>query len=153
MSVIKLDKIDEKIIRMLQVDARTSFKKIADQCNRSADIIKNRYNKMKKNGIIRRSTIVIDPKKMGLGNLVMMGIKINQYHTDSILNTIKKITGILVVTRSIGQYDLEAIFLLKNIEKIGTTKEIIADLPEVINVDVNIFVDKPLLCPKNFEFE
>jgi len=120
MSVIKLDKIDEKIIRML--------------------------------GIIRRSTIVIDPKKMGLGNLVMMGIKINQYHTDSILNTIKKITGILVVTRSIGQYDLEAIFLLKNIEKIGTAKEIIEDLPEVRNVDVNIFVDKPLLCPKNFEF-
>ena len=153
MSVIKLDEIDKKIIRMLQVDARTSFKEIAVHCNRSSDIIKNRYNKMKKNGIILSSTIVIDPKKLGFGNLVMMGIKINQHYSDSVLNTIKNISGVLVVTRSIGQYDLEAIFLLENIEKIGTAKETIEDLPEVRNVDVNIFVDKPLLCPKNFEFD
>ena len=153
MSDKKVDEIDEKILRTLQNDARTSFKEIAEQCNVSTDTIKNRFTMLKKNGIIRGTTIIIDPKKTEQGNLVLMGIKIVHPYSNSILNMIKKIPGICVATRAIGEYDLEAILLLKDIEQIGYTKEMIEDFPQVKNVDVGILVDKPLLCPKNFEFE
>lgn len=149
----RIDSLDIKIIRLLQQNARTSFKEIAAHSKTSPDTIKNRYNIMKKNGIIRGSTIVIDPKKTGEGNLVMMGITIVQPYSDSIINMIKKIPGICIVTRTIGKYDLEAIFILKDIEQIGVTKEAIEDFPQVKGVNVGIFVDKPLLCPKNFEFK
>jgi hypothetical protein len=66
---------------------------------------------------------------------------------------IKKMQGLCVVTKSIGQYDIEAIFLLKDIEQIGITKEKIEDFPQVEVANVGIFVDRPLLCPKNFEFD
>jgi Lrp/AsnC family transcriptional regulator for asnA, asnC and gidA len=153
MSDKKVDEIDVKMLRMLQNDARTPFKEIADQCNVSTDTIKNRFTMLKKNGVIRGTTIVIDPKKTGQGNLVMMGIKIVHPYSNSILNMVKKIPGTCVVTRTIGEYDLESILLLKDIEQIGYTKEMIEDFPQVNNVDVGILVDKPLLCPKNFEFE
>ena len=152
MSEKKLDEIDVKIIRTLQNDARSPFKEIADQCNVSLDTIKNRFIALKERGVIRGSTIVIDPKKMGLGNLVILGIKIVERYGDSVLNMIKKIPGLCVATKTIGEYDLEAIFLLKDIEQIGIIKEIIEDFPQVKSVDIGIFVDKPLLCPKNFEF-
>ena len=152
MSDKMMDKIDVKILRMLQQDARTPFKEIAEQCNVSLDTIKNRYISLKKKGIIRHSTIVIDPKKMGLGNLVMFGIRIVERYSDSVINMVKKIPGMCIVTRAIGEYDIEAIFLLKDIEQIGITKETIEDFPQVKSADVSIFVDKPLLCPKNFEF-
>lgn len=145
--------IDVKILRMLQQDARTPFKEIAGQCNVSIDTIKNHYISLKKSGIIRRSTIVIDPKKMGLGNIVMFGIRIVERYSDSVINMIKKIPGMCIVTRAIGEYDIETIFLLQDIEQIGITKETIEDFPQVKSADVGIFVDKPLLCPKNFEFE
>ena len=148
-----LDEIDIIILRTLQKDIRTPFKEIANQCNISTDTIKNRYNKLIKNEVIRGSTIVIDPKKMGQGNLVIIGIKVVQQFSDSILNMINKMKGLCVVTKSIGQYDIEAIFLLKDIEQIGITKDKIEDFPQVKSADVGIFVDKPLLCPKNFEFE
>ena len=148
-----VDEIDVKILRMLQNDARTPFKEIANQCNMSIDTIKNRFTAMKKNGIIRGCTIVIDPKKLGQGNLVLIGVQVVQHYSDSVLNMIKKIPDMCVVTRAIGRYDIEAIFLLKDIEQIGITKEMIEDFPQVKSVDVGIFVDKPLLCPKNFEFE
>ena len=153
MSDTKVDELDVKILRMLQNDARTSFKEIAKGCNVSLDTIKNRFNKLKKNGVIRGSTIVIDPKKMGKGNLVIIGIQVVQQFSESVLNMIKKMQGLCVVTKSIGQYDIEAIFLLKDIEQIGVTKEKIEDFPQVKAADVGIFVDRPLLCPKNFEFE
>lgn len=148
-----IDELDKSILRTLQNDARTPFKEIADQCKVTTDTIKNRFNMLKKKGIIKGTTIVIDPKKIGEGNLVMMGIKIVQPYSDSIINLIKKIPGAYVVTRTIGEYDIEAIFLLKDIEQIGGAKETIEDFPQVKNVNIGIFIDKPLLCPKNFEFD
>jgi Lrp/AsnC family transcriptional regulator for asnA, asnC and gidA len=147
------DEIDVKIIRTLQKDIRTPFKEIANQCNISTDTIKNRYNKMIEKNVIRGSTIVVNPKKMGQGNLVIIGIKVVQKFSDSVLKMIEKMKGLCVVTKSIGQYDIEAIFLLEDIEQIGITKDKIEDFPQVISADIGIFVDKPLLCPKNFEFE
>lgn len=148
-----LDEIDISILRTLQKDIRTSFKEIAKQCNISTDTVKNRYNKLIENKVIKGSTIVVDPKKMGHGNLVIIGVKVVQKFSDSVLNMIKKMKGLCVVTKSIGQYDIEAIFLLEDIEQIGITKDKIEDFPQVKSADVGIFVDKPLLCPKNFEFE
>ena len=148
-----LDEIDIKILRTLQKNIRTPFKEIANQCSISTDTVKNRYNKLIENEVIRGSTIVVDPKKMGQGNLVIIGIKVVQKFSESVLNMIKKMKGLCVVTKSIGQYDIEAIFLLENIEQIGVTKDKIEDFPQVKSADVGIFVDKPLLCPKNFEFE
>ena len=153
MSEKKLDEIDVEIIRTLQNDARSPFKEIADQCNVTLDTIKNRFITLKERGVISGSTIVLDPKKMGLGNLVILGIRIVERYAESVLNMIKKISGLCVATKTIGEYDIEAIFLLKDIEQIGTTKEMIEDFPQVKSVDIGIFVDKPLLCPKNFEFD
>jgi len=148
----KLDEIDIKIIRALQKDARTPLKEIANLCGISTDTVKNRYNKLKETEVILGSTIVIDPKKIDKGNLVIIGIKVVQQFSESILNMIKKMNGLCAVTKSIGRYDIEAIFLLKDIEQIGMTKDKIEDFPQVKSANVGIFVDKPLLCPRNFEF-
>jgi DNA-binding Lrp family transcriptional regulator len=153
MSDIKIDKINAKLLRMLQNDARTSFKDIAKECNVSLDTIKNRYTLLKKSGVIRGSTIVVDPKKMEQGILVIIGIQVLQQFSELVLNMIKKMQGLCVATKSIGQYDIEAIFLLKDIEQIGITKEKIEEFPQVEVANVGIFVDRPLLCPKNFEFD
>ncbi|KYK23643.1 hypothetical protein AYK25_06565 [Thermoplasmatales archaeon SM1-50] len=146
-----IDEIDIKILRMLQKDARTPFKEIADRCNVTIETIKNRFIALKEKGVIRSSTIVIDSKKMGLGNLVIFGVRVIERYSDSVLSMIKKISGLCVATKAVGKYNIEAIFLLKDIEQIGITKEMIEDFPQVKNAEVGIFVDKPLLCPKNFE--
>ena len=148
-----IDEIDIKILRVLQNNARTPFKEIANYCNVTIDTIKNRFNALKERKVIRGSTIEIDPKKMGLGNLVILGIRIEERYADSVLTMIKKIPGLCIATKAIGEYSLEAIFILKDIEQIGITKEMIEDFPQVESADIGIFVDKPLLCPKNFEFD
>ncbi len=148
-----LDKIDIKILRMLQKDVRISFKEIANECDMSTDTIKNRFNQMKKKNIIRGTTIVIDPKRLGEKHIVFIGIQITHPYSDQVLNMVKKIPRICVVTRAMGHYDLEAIAILEDIEQIGIVKGMIGDFQQVRNVDVDILVDKPLLCPKNFEFE
>jgi len=153
MSENKIDTIDIQILRLLQGDARKSFKEIAKQCGVSTDTIKNRFNTMKKKGIIRGTTIVIDPKQLEKKHLVFIGIQVTHPYSGQVLNMVKRISGMCVVTRAIGRYDIEAIAILDDIEKIGMTKSTIGDFQQVKNVDVDILVDKPLLCPKNFELD
>ena len=149
----RMEELDIKIIRSLQGDARKSFKEIANQTQVTTDTIKNHFNTMKKKGIIRGTTIVIDPKQIDKKHIVLIGIQIKHPYSDQVINMVKKIPGMCVVTRTIGRYDIEAIALLDDIEQIGITKSMIADFQQVKDVDVDILVDKPLLCPKNFEFE
>jgi DNA-binding Lrp family transcriptional regulator len=153
MSENKIDPIDIQILRLLQGDARKSFKEIALQCGVSADTINNRFIAMEKKGIIRGTTIVIDPKQLEKKYLVFIGIQVTHPYSDQVLNMVKRISGMCVVTRAIGRYDIEAIAVLDDIEKIGMTKSTIGDFQQVKNVEVDILVDKPLLCPKNFELD
>jgi len=153
MSDIGIDELDIKILRMLQGDARKPFQEIANYTGVSTDTIKNRFHIMTKKGLIQGTTIVIDPKKIDQNHVVSIGVQVTNPYAEQVLNLIKKIPGMYVVTRAVGRYDIEAIAILKDIEQISTVKNTIADFQQVQNVDIEIWVDKPLLCPKNFEFE
>jgi Lrp/AsnC family transcriptional regulator for asnA, asnC and gidA len=148
-----VDETDIKILRMLQVDARESFREIASQCGVSKETVKNRFDTMKKKGIIRGTSIVINPRRMDKKHIVIIGIQTTQPYSNQVLNKVKRIPGICVATRAVGRYDVEVIAIQKDIQQIGNTRDVIGDFQQVKNVDVDIFVDKPLLCPKNFEFE
>lgn len=153
MSDREVDETDIKILRMLQIDARKSFGEIASQCGVSRETVKNRFDAMKKEGIIRGTSIVIDPRRMDKKHIVIIGIQTIQPYSNQVLNMVKKIPGICVATRAVGRYDVEVIAIQKDIQQIGNTRDVIGDFQQVKSVDVDIFVDKPLLCPKNFEFE
>jgi len=148
-----MDEIDKKIIRILQKDARTPFIHIAHHINVSRDTINNRFNELNKNNIIRGTTILINPKKTIEGTLAFIGIKTKVPDIESILEQIKKMPGICSISRAIGDYNIEGILLGKSMEEMSQTKEIIENIPAVIDVIVEVFVDTPLLCPQNFEFE
>lgn len=153
MSDKEVDETDIKILRMLQVDARESYREIASQCGVSTETVKNRFDTMKRKGIIRGTSIVINPRRMDKKHIVIIGIQTTQPYSDQVLNMVKKIPGICVATRAVGRYDVEVIAIQKDIQQIGNTRDVIGDFQQVKNVDVDIFIDKPLLCPKNFEFE
>ena len=60
-----MDETDSFIVEELKKDARTSFRKIARKLGVSPDTVINRYENLRAEGVIRGSTVVIDPKKIG----------------------------------------------------------------------------------------
>ena len=63
---MKFDETDIRIIRNLQRDARTSFADIAAECGVSVDTIIKRFQRLRKNGVVRGTTILLDPRHFGL---------------------------------------------------------------------------------------
>jgi len=62
---LRLDEIDQQIIALLSEDARVSFADIGAKVALSAPAIKRRVDRLRRDGVIRRFTAVIDPAAVG----------------------------------------------------------------------------------------
>jgi DNA-binding Lrp family transcriptional regulator len=59
-----LDLIDRKIINILKTDARTSYRKIADEIGKTEATVRRRVNAMIEEKIIKKFTIVLDDRSL-----------------------------------------------------------------------------------------
>jgi len=57
------DKVNKKIIEILKSDGRASYSKIADNLKVSESTIRKRINKLIKDQIIERFTVILNPEK------------------------------------------------------------------------------------------
>ncbi len=148
----QVDKIDINILRALQRDARHNFSDIAKSCSVSTDTISKRFRKMKKAGIIRGTTILLNPKSFGYDCVASIGVDVRLPRLNEVVELIQTIPGIVFFTTSIGREDIFCIAVLKNVGTLSQIKELIKGHPLVRNVTTTIWVDEILLCPENFEF-
>ena len=63
---MKIDKIDKKILDILQQDGRSSASNIANEIDISIPTVTDRIKKLKDFGIIKGIHAVLDPKPLGL---------------------------------------------------------------------------------------
>lgn len=148
-----IDEVDVKIIRALQKDARTTFTDIARDCGVSTDTISKRFRKMKKAGIIRRTTILLNPKSFGHHCVASLGINVSYPHLDEVVDLLQTIPGMVFYTSSMGTSDIFCIAVLDNVDRLSEVRDLIKGHPMVREVTTSIWVDEILLCPENFEFE
>ena len=74
----KVDLLDRKILRVISVDARRSFKEIAEQCGVSRAAIHQRVVRMFDRGTITGSGYQINPKYLGFGTCSYIGIRLEK---------------------------------------------------------------------------
>jgi DNA-binding Lrp family transcriptional regulator len=155
-----MDKTDHAIINKLTEDARTSFRKIAEQIGISPDTVMHRYAALQKEGAIRGSTIVIDPKKIGYQAVVVFLIDTSHANVSTtqtrtadssmILETLIHMPNIIVATKSVGDYDLLAIGVVKDFEHLMKVKNDIARIQGVKDIQISFWAEKTAVCPKYF---
>ena len=71
-----MDEIDKRILRVLEADARTSLRKIAEEVGVALGTVSNRVRRMESLGIIRGYTVLLDPDKAGWGLSVVIGLSL-----------------------------------------------------------------------------
>jgi len=149
----EIDEIDVNIIRALQRNARANFSDIARDCGVSTDTISKRFRKMRRAGIIRGTTILLNPKSFGYDCVASLGIDVIYPHLEDVVEFIHRMPEIVFCTTSMGRYDVFCIAVLRNVGRLSQVKDLIKGHPVVREVTTSIWVDEILLCPENFEFE
>jgi Lrp/AsnC family transcriptional regulator for asnA, asnC and gidA len=155
-----MDEIDLAIIDKLTDDARMSFRKIAKELGVSPDTVIHRYAALQKEGAIRGSTIVINPKKIGYQAMAVFVIDTSPARilatqatpADSslILEKLIHMPNIIVATKSIGDHDLLAIGVVMGFEHLIKVRNDIARIPGVRDIQMSFWVEKTEVCPKYF---
>lgn len=156
---MEMDEIDLSIIERLTEDARMSFRKIAKELGISPDTVINRYRSLQEKGVIRGSTVVIDPKKIGYHGMAVFLLDASPSHilaTDAtidsslILEKLIQMRNIILATKTVGDHDLLAIAVARDFEQLINIGTDIAKIPGVKDLKVSFWVETAQLCPKYF---
>jgi len=154
----RLDSTDLFIAETLTKDARTSFRQIAAALGVSPDTIIDRYNALLEKGIIRGSTIVLNPKKIGYNAMAVFMIDVSPTEKETktpidsslILETLIKMRNIIVATKTVGDHDLLAVGVVKDFVHLFEVRKEIAAIPGVKDMEVSFWSEITELSPKYF---
>ena len=104
---IKLDDIDLEIIRTLKRDGRTPFAQIAQRLGVSTGMIRQRYQRLVKEGVLQ-VVAVTNPLLLGFSTMAMIGIKVDGAHLQKVAEEIAALEEVIYLVLTAGAYDLFA---------------------------------------------
>ena len=153
-----MDKIDLFIIEALTKNARTSFRQIAAALNVSPDTIIDRYNGLQEKGVVRGSTIVLNPKKIGYNAMAVFMIDLSPnienskkpFDSTLIVETLIKMRNIIVASKTVGDHDVMAIGVIKDFNHLIEVRNEIAAVEGVKDMEVSFWTEITELSPKYF---
>lgn len=104
---VNLDRIDLRILEILQDNAQTRFSDMADELDVSSGTIHVRTKKMKEHGIIEGSTVKINLEKLGYDLQATAGIEVN---ADSnmcvVISKLKEVPEIVSCASTVGRFSM-----------------------------------------------
>ncbi|GHF23968.1 transcriptional regulator [Kordiimonas sediminis] len=87
----KLDELDTRILKELQKDARISLVDLAEKISSSRSVVWRRIQGMEQAGIIQKHTVILDPKLVGVGVMVIAQVKMQAHNREALPNFIEKV--------------------------------------------------------------
>jgi len=114
----ELDDIDKMIIRILQENARTSYREIQDKLGISIGTIHNRISKLKTNQIIEGYTLKLNNTKLGYKLTFLIRVSIDGKYTAEVLNEIKEKPEVCSIFHTTGEQSAALICRFKESEDV-----------------------------------
>lgn len=82
-SGVELDRIDLRLLRLLQADGRMSNAELAERINVSPATCHRRTRRLIATGVVRGVRAVIAPERVGLGAVVLVGVVLDRSTPES----------------------------------------------------------------------
>ncbi|MEM3622535.1 MAG: Lrp/AsnC family transcriptional regulator [Candidatus Bathyarchaeia archaeon] len=135
-----LDRIDAKILQMLEEDGRKSFTEIAEKLKINESTVRKRVSAMQREGIIKRFTVEVDPRKLGINTIAIVGLETDPTKLLEVAQKLCEFPEIKCVATSTGDHMImteiwtrDGRELTKLIsEKIGTIEGVKRICPAII---------------------
>ncbi|PID71127.1 MAG: AsnC family transcriptional regulator [Flavobacteriales bacterium] len=79
-----MDKIDKKILRLLQIDSKKTIKELAEIIGLTQTPVYERIKKLENEGLIKSYKAVVDREKTGLSLLVFCNVSLHKHQSKII---------------------------------------------------------------------
>lgn len=146
-----MDRTDLRIIQELTKNSEVSFNSLAMKLGLSPKTVQNRYEKMIRRGIVFRSTVELDLSRIGYEGKATFFIRNSSKHkTSATRNAVSKLENVFIVTEVVGDFDVIAIAIIKNLEDAMNIKNEIRKLPSVNQVEIAFDLDTSFPLTEGF---
>lgn len=102
-----LDETDLKILEALQKDGRVAFAQIAEQMGVSPGMIRQRYNRLVDQGILKVVAIT-NPLRMGYKTMAMIGIRAEGSKLLAVAEKVSNLDEVIYMVICSGRFDIFA---------------------------------------------
>ena len=102
----ELDELDIGILRLLQSNARLSYRGIASRLGVSPATVLVRLKKLRRKGVLKGFTIVLDPYKLGYNSLAFILVKTDPRRTKYVAARLLREPFITEIHEVTGDYHL-----------------------------------------------
>jgi len=137
-STQKLDEIDFQILRILQEDSRTSYRKIANDLGIAVGTAYNRIKRLEDEGVFKAYTVMVDPTKIGYELTVVIFIQAEGPHLAEVEKEIAQSEYTICVYDITGDFDIAVIARFKNRSMLNNFIKEILKTPHVTRTVTNV---------------
>jgi len=140
---IKLTKLDEKILYVLNMNSRLSFSKIARLVQSSREVVEYRIGRLEKLGVITRFSSVISSARQGVKSyhLLLKLEKASEKDESEFISFLQRDTNVRYIQKSRGYYDIFLIFGVKD------RKELSEVIDRINEAYAGIIREREILIP------
>ncbi|MBL4828644.1 MAG: Lrp/AsnC family transcriptional regulator [Aliivibrio sp.] len=105
---MELDRVDKKLLQLLQLDGTLSLAELAETVNLTTTPCWKRLKRMEENGIISKRVALLDPEKLGLSFTAFVQVKTSDHSHEwyrKFVEIISEYTEVMEFYRMAGEYD------------------------------------------------
>jgi DNA-binding Lrp family transcriptional regulator len=139
--------LDMKIIKALQTDARKPIVKVAREVEANEATVRRRINKLLKEKIIERFTVVLNYHKLGRAIKAFIGLRVQPAKLREIVDHLSKHPDIQVLYRTSGDTDIFAEVIFEKMEDLNAFLEEELGLEGILGTIVTIVIGPYKRCP------
>ena len=119
-----IDSVDAKLITLLLKDARTKTKDLAKACGISSTAVGKRIQKLKENGTITGSTLMLNMSQIGFMYPASISIeRMNEEQCAKVISLVKNRSGLVVFNVSFGKSDFYIFLVAKSRKDLDYLKQ------------------------------
>lgn len=114
-----LDKLDVRILDLLQQDATLAVAEIAERVASSKTAVWRRIQRLLETGVIRERVAVLDPHKVGLGVMVFAHVKMGRHGRDVLpkfLEAVRLFPQVIECHTLMGDVDFLLKIMVRSVE-------------------------------------
>jgi Lrp/AsnC family transcriptional regulator for asnA, asnC and gidA len=97
-----MDSVDLKLIRILNQDSRTPLRQLGREVGLSTSGVKRRLDRLSKLGVIQRYSVVVDPKKYGLGTVAFVRVEVDPKFMRELAHSLERKREVCEIHRITG---------------------------------------------------
>lgn len=144
MTMKKLDERDQKILALLERDARLPISELARQIALSPTAVRQRIARMEKDQVIKRYTIDMKRGDKEAGIKVIMILNLKGAHCKKLVAALGHLPELRKFWSLTGELDVTLLLHVSNVERLGDITSLISDHELVDKVQTHVVTETHL---------